>query len=121
MTDAIMNDLKRRIQTILRERRRLSRDRQILQVWSERTPNIQDADEPQIVFGEPIDKLDDLQQTADNNYTSQGKEIPGGLAQKIEHFTRKIQNRSAQLELKVLEKNKINEQYDRDLSPGVLA
>jgi hypothetical protein len=60
--------------------------------------------------------LQELQISADENYTSQDKEVPGGLAQKIEHFTRKIENRSAQLELKVLEKNKINEQYDRDLS-----
>jgi hypothetical protein len=63
-----------------------------------------------------LQTLQELQISADENYTSQDKEVPGGLAQKIEHFTRKIENRSAQLELKVLEKNKINEQYDRDLS-----
>ena len=63
-----------------------------------------------------VHKLDDLQQTADNNYTSQGKDIPGGLAQKIEHFTRKIENRATQLQSKQNDKNKINEQYDIDLA-----
>ena len=63
-----------------------------------------------------VKKLDGLQQTADNNYSSKGEDIPGGLAQKIEHFTRKIENRNAQLELKQNEKSKINEQYDIDLA-----
>jgi two-component system chemotaxis response regulator CheY len=54
------NDLKRRIQTILRERRRLTREREVLQVWADRTPDIQGADKPQIIFGEPIAQLDDL-------------------------------------------------------------
>ena len=53
--------------------------------------------------------LGELQTAADENYTSQDKEVPGGLAQKIEHFTRKIESRSAQLELKMLEKKKIKE------------
>ncbi len=63
-----------------------------------------------------VKKLDGLQQTADNNYISKGKEVPGGLAQKIEFFTRKIENRNAQLQLKQNEKNKINGQYDIDLA-----
>ena len=61
-------------------------------------------------------KLDELQASADEIYTSQGKEVPGGLAQKIEHFTRKIESRNAQLELKVKEKQKINQQYELDLA-----
>lgn len=60
-------------------------------------------------------KLDELQQNADENYLSKGKEVPGGLAQKIEHFTRKIENRNEQLRLKLEEKAKINSQYDADL------
>ena len=60
-------------------------------------------------------KLDQLETSAETNFTSQGKDIPGGLAQKIEEFTRKIENRSAQLELKMTEKEKINEQYELDL------
>ena len=62
------------------------------------------------------EKLDQLQNLADTNYLSQGKEVPGGLAQKIEHFTRKIENRNAQLELKQSEKDKINEQFELDLA-----
>ena len=63
-----------------------------------------------------VQKLDGLQETANNNYVSKGKDVPGGLAQKIEHFTRKIENRNAQMQLKQNEKDKINEQYDIDLA-----
>ena len=55
-------------------------------------------------------------QQADSIYLSQGKEVPGGLAQKIEHFTRKIENRNAQLALKQSEKDKINAQFEFDLA-----
>lgn len=61
-------------------------------------------------------KLAELQKTADQLYTSQGKEIPGGMAQKIEHFTRKIENRRAQLAQKETEKQRINEKYDLDMA-----
>ena len=60
--------------------------------------------------------LDELQTSADENYLSQGREVPGGLAQKIEHFTRKKESRQAQLDSKMLEKEKINEQYEIDLA-----
>ena len=63
-----------------------------------------------------VKKLDHLKKTANTNYTLKNKEIPGGLAQKIEHFTRKIENRSGQLALKQNEMDKINEQYDIDLA-----
>ncbi len=61
-------------------------------------------------------KLDELQNVADKSYLSKGKEVPGGLAQKIEHFTRKIESRNQQLSLKVAEKEKINQQYELDLA-----
>ncbi len=61
-------------------------------------------------------QLDRLQTSADEIYLSKGKEVPGGLAQKIEHFTRKIENRSGQLEAKMAEKSKINKQYRVDLA-----
>ena len=61
-------------------------------------------------------KLDELQTSAEENYLSKGNEVPGGLAQKIEHFTRKIELRDAQLQLKMLEKEKINAQYEADLA-----
>ncbi|MCP4981158.1 MAG: DUF4124 domain-containing protein [Gammaproteobacteria bacterium] len=60
--------------------------------------------------------LNQLETSAEKNYTSKEKEVPGGLAQKIEHFTRKIESRSEQLELKLLEKMKINGQYELDLA-----
>lgn len=60
--------------------------------------------------------LEELQTQAEQYYTSQGKDVPGGLAQKIEHFTRKIENRTDQLLLKVEEKDKINEQFELDLA-----
>lgn len=61
-------------------------------------------------------KLSVLQESAEANYLSQGKEVPGGLAQKIEHFERKIQTRSRQLELKLEERDKIVSKYDADLA-----
>ena len=60
--------------------------------------------------------LSGLQANAENIYTSKGKEIPGGLAQKIEHFTRKIESRTDQLILKIEEKDRINEQFQLDLA-----
>jgi hypothetical protein len=60
--------------------------------------------------------LDELQTSAEQKYLSKGNEVPGGLAQKIEHFTRKIENRGTQLDLKMFEKEKINEQYELDLA-----
>jgi len=61
-------------------------------------------------------QLDQLQTSADDIYLSKGKEVPGGLAQKIEHFTRKVENRNGQLEAKMAEKSKINNQYRVDLA-----
>ena len=60
-------------------------------------------------------KLDDLNRVAETNYTSQGKEVPGGMAQKIEHFERKITSRTAQLDAKTSEREKIRERYELDL------
>ncbi len=62
------------------------------------------------------EQLIKLEDSADQNYLSKGKEVPGGLAQNIEHFTRKVANRSEQLRLKELEKQKIDEQFDIDLA-----
>ena len=61
-------------------------------------------------------KLAELESTAEVNYTSKDKEVPGGLAQKIEHFSRKIENRTDQLLMKIDEKNRINQQYELDLA-----
>ena len=66
-------------------------------------------------IGSTEKKLEELQKTADQLYTSQGVEIPGGMAQRIEHLERKIANRQAQLAQKEAEKSKINEKYDVDL------
>lgn len=60
--------------------------------------------------------LKELEATAEQNYTSQGNEVPGGLAQKIEHFTGKIESRTDQLLSKIEEKNRINEQFELDLA-----
>lgn len=56
-----------------------------------------------------------LEDQADLTYVSKGLEIPGGLAQQIEHFTRKAANRNEQLRLKEEEKSRINAQFDSDL------
>lgn len=61
-------------------------------------------------------QLDELQRNADALYLSKGNEVPGGLAQKIEHFTRKLENRNAQLASKLAEQEKINQQYEKDVA-----
>ena len=61
-------------------------------------------------------RLDELSSNAQLSYISKGKDVPGGLAQKIEHFQRKIESRSAQLESKEAERDKIGEKYDQDLA-----
>ena len=60
-------------------------------------------------------KLDKLSTRADQAYISKGHDVPGGLAQKIEHFERKAESRNAQLKLKIAEKEKIRQKYDFDL------
>jgi hypothetical protein len=60
-------------------------------------------------------KLDELMDRAQKGYLSQGADIPGGLAQKIEHFQRKIESRNLQLELKMDEKDKVRKRYELDL------
>ena len=62
------------------------------------------------------EKLATLQERALNAYTSKGAEVPGGLAQKIEHFERKVRTRSRQLELKMEERQKIVNKYEKDLA-----
>jgi hypothetical protein len=53
---------------------------------------------------------------AEQQYTSKGEEIPGGLAQNIEESIRKINNREKQLALKLGEKFKIEAQFEIDLA-----
>ena len=60
-------------------------------------------------------QLDQITNHAQLNFTSKGKEVPGGLAQKIEHFQRKMESRNAQLESKEAEKDRISEKYNLDL------
>ena len=60
-------------------------------------------------------KLDQLSTRAQDAYLSQGKDVPGGLAQKIEHFERKVGSRDAQMQLKIAEKEKIRQKYEFDL------
>lgn len=61
------------------------------------------------------EKLQELEQRAQNQYTSKDKAVPGGLAQNIEYFNEKILNKQKQLELKIEEKSRINQQYANDL------
>lgn len=62
------------------------------------------------------EKLTELEASAESLYISKGRDVPGGLAQKIEHFSSKVESRTDQLLLKIAEKDKINEQYELDLA-----
>jgi hypothetical protein len=61
-------------------------------------------------------KLDHLENLANQNYLSKGVSVPGGLAQNIESLTRKNFNREKLLRQRLNEKNKIEAQYDIDLA-----
>jgi hypothetical protein len=60
-------------------------------------------------------KLRDLQDRAKATYTDKGKDIPGGLAQNIEYSLVKIANHKEHLQLKLEERDKIEQQYIDDL------
>jgi hypothetical protein len=61
-------------------------------------------------------EMDELQASSEQLYLAKGLEIPGGMAQQIEHFSHKMEARRAQMDLKMLEKEKIIEQYEIDLA-----
>jgi hypothetical protein len=61
------------------------------------------------------EKLLVLETQADKNWISKDREVPGGLAQKIEHQTRKIETREDVLLLKYNEKQKIIDQFEADI------
>jgi hypothetical protein len=61
------------------------------------------------------ERLARLETNAETLYLSKGLEVPGGLAQNIEHFTKKLDARKDQQQLKQVEKDKINQQFARDL------
>jgi hypothetical protein len=62
------------------------------------------------------ERLIRFQGLAEQQYISQGKEVPGGLAQNIEESARKLKNREKQLSLKLGEKFKIEAQYEVDIA-----
>ena len=62
------------------------------------------------------ERLIQFKNTAEQQYISQGKAVPGGLAQNIEESTRKLGNRETQLSLKLGEKFKIEAQYEVDVA-----
>lgn len=62
------------------------------------------------------DRLFRLEADAEQQYTSQGREVPGGLAQNIEESVRKIDNREKQLQIKLEEKYKIQKQFEIDVA-----
>ena len=61
-------------------------------------------------------KLIELEILAQENYTSKGLAVPGGLAQRIEVITRKNITREKQLRRKLEEKNRIDLKYEIDLA-----
>lgn len=61
------------------------------------------------------ERLARLETNADTLYLSKGLDVPGGLAQNIEHFSNKLDNRRDQQLLKQFEKDKINQQFVQDL------
>ncbi len=61
-------------------------------------------------------KLDELQARAEETYLSQNKVVPGGLAQRIEDLKKIKEGRDAQLDSKLLAKERIEQQYVIDLN-----
>lgn len=61
------------------------------------------------------ERLTLLENNAQTLYLSKELEVPGGLAQNIEHFTNKLNSRKKQRQLKQIEKDKLHLQYTEDL------
>lgn len=62
------------------------------------------------------EKLANLEATAQQQYISKNQRVPGGLAQNIEVFTRKRNNREEQLRIKTDEVIRLNEQFELDIA-----
>lgn len=60
-------------------------------------------------------KLDRLEQRADEAYIKEGLTVPGGLAQNIEYFAEKILGIKRQIGVKLIEREKVKQQYALDL------
>jgi len=60
-------------------------------------------------------KLADLDSRAQQFFRSKGKPVPGGLAQKIEFYSRKIVTTGTHMNLKQDEREKLNERFQQDL------
>lgn len=60
-------------------------------------------------------RLADLETNAETNYRSKGLEVPGGLAQNIEHLANKVDSQNRQQQQKQAEKDKINQQFNLDI------
>ena len=60
-------------------------------------------------------KLEREEKLAKKLYTDKGLEIPGGQAQKIEYFSEKVLSKQQHLSQKLEEREKIKQQYQRDL------
>ena len=54
------DDLRRRILSIFKERRQALRERQIQEIWQNRQTSFNEIVTPQVVFGEPLSRLEDL-------------------------------------------------------------
>jgi hypothetical protein len=61
------------------------------------------------------ERLARLETNAETTYHSKGLEVPGGLAQNIEHLNSKIDSQKNQQQQKQAEKDKINQQFTVDL------
>ena len=61
------------------------------------------------------ERLARLESNAQTLYAAKGLEVPGGLAQNIEHLTSKIDSQKYQHQRKQVEKDKINQQFTLDL------
>ncbi len=61
------------------------------------------------------EKLEQQENQVKQAYTDKGKEVPGGYAQKIEYSINKILSTQQQLDLKIKERDSVNQQYIEDL------
>lgn len=60
-------------------------------------------------------KLHREEQRAKELYLDKNREVPGGLAQKVEYFTDKVLSKQQQLSIKLAEREKVKQQYVQDL------
>ena len=73
-------ELKRKIFEVQKKQKEVTRKRQIGQIWEGRTTYLREMSSPHIIFGEPIDSLDELRDPANREVVTYLANASGAIA-----------------------------------------